>query len=68
MVEQGFKHGDVVALYMWNRPEYVCTWLGCAKVRQEWFCIFILSYFFVELLFHHFIQTVKMMIVILLMP
>lgn len=32
MVKQGFKHGDVVALYMWNRPEYVCTWLGCAKV------------------------------------
>ncbi|XP_068234589.1 long-chain fatty acid transport protein 4-like [Palaemon carinicauda] len=32
MVEQGFKHGDNIALYMFNRPEYVCIWLGCAKV------------------------------------
>lgn len=32
MTEQGFKHGDSIALYMHNRPEYVCTWLGCAKV------------------------------------
>lgn len=32
MVEQGYKHGDTVALFMQNRPEYVCTWLGCAKV------------------------------------
>ncbi|XP_045610961.1 long-chain fatty acid transport protein 4 [Procambarus clarkii] len=32
MVEQGYKHGDTVALFMHNRPEYVCIWLGCAKV------------------------------------
>lgn len=28
----GFKKGDIVALYMENRPEYVATWLGLAKL------------------------------------
>lgn len=32
MVSDGYKHGDTVALFMMNQPEYVCTWLGCAKV------------------------------------
>ncbi|MPC34882.1 Long-chain fatty acid transport protein 1 [Portunus trituberculatus] len=31
MVSEGYKHGDTVALFMMNQPEYVCTWLGCAK-------------------------------------
>lgn len=33
MVAEGYKHGDTVALFMTNRPEYVATWLGCAKVN-----------------------------------
>ncbi|KAK4297266.1 hypothetical protein Pmani_030308 [Petrolisthes manimaculis] len=32
LVDRGFQKGDSVALFMQNRPEYVCTWLGCAKV------------------------------------
>eukprot|EP00092_Neocalanus_flemingeri_P036124 GFUD01039329.1.p1 GENE.GFUD01039329.1~~GFUD01039329.1.p1 ORF type:complete len:650 (-),score=172.75 GFUD01039329.1:557-2506(-) len=28
----GFKHGDTLALFMENRPEYVGLWLGCTKV------------------------------------
>ncbi|XP_063871974.1 long-chain fatty acid transport protein 1-like [Scylla paramamosain] len=32
MVSEGYKHGDTVALFMMNQPEYICTWLGCAKV------------------------------------
>jgi fatty-acyl-CoA synthase len=28
----GLGRGDVVALLMENRPEYVCTWLGLAKI------------------------------------
>ncbi|XP_067001452.2 long-chain fatty acid transport protein 4 isoform X2 [Anabrus simplex] len=28
----GYEKGDVVALYMGNRPEYVCIWLGLAKI------------------------------------
>lgn len=31
-IEQGIGKGDVVALLMFNRPEYVATWLGLAKV------------------------------------
>ena len=27
-----YKKGDVIALYMENRPEYVGTWLGLAKI------------------------------------
>lgn len=30
-IEAGLKKGDVVALLMLNRPEYVMTWLGLAK-------------------------------------
>ena len=33
MVSEGYKHGDTVALFMMNQPEYVCIWLGCAKVK-----------------------------------
>lgn len=29
---QGFKRGDVVALLMSNRPEFVLTWLGLSKI------------------------------------
>ncbi|XP_054282944.1 long-chain fatty acid transport protein 1-like [Macrosteles quadrilineatus] len=30
--EAGFAKGDVVAVMMHNCPEYVCTWLGLAKL------------------------------------
>lgn len=29
---QGFKKGDTVALLLESRPEYVCIWLGLAKI------------------------------------
>lgn len=29
---QGLKKGDTVALFMTNRPDYVCCWIGLAKV------------------------------------
>lgn len=29
---RGFVHGDSVALFMENRPEYIGLWLGCTKV------------------------------------
>jgi acyl-CoA synthetase (AMP-forming)/AMP-acid ligase II len=29
---KGLKVGDAVALMMDNRPEYVCVWLGLAKI------------------------------------
>ena len=28
----GFQKGDAIALLMENRPEYVATWLGLAKI------------------------------------
>ena len=28
----GYKKGDSVALFMENRPEYIATWLGFAKI------------------------------------
>jgi fatty-acyl-CoA synthase len=31
-VSIGLKQGDVVALLMDNRPEFVWTWLGLAKI------------------------------------
>jgi fatty-acyl-CoA synthase len=31
-LEQGLGHGDVVALLMENRPEYLATWAGLAKL------------------------------------
>uniref|UniRef100_H2ZMB7 long-chain-fatty-acid--CoA ligase n=2 Tax=Ciona savignyi TaxID=51511 RepID=H2ZMB7_CIOSA len=30
--EQGFKHGDVVAIFADNRPEYIALWLGLSKI------------------------------------
>ena len=32
LLDAGFKHGDSVALFMENRPEYIGLWLGCTKV------------------------------------
>jgi acyl-CoA synthetase (AMP-forming)/AMP-acid ligase II len=29
---RGIKQGDVVALYMENKPEFIMTWLGIAKI------------------------------------
>lgn len=31
-LEQGYKAGDSVALFMENRPEYVAVWYGLAKI------------------------------------
>lgn len=28
----GYKKGDVVALFLENKPEYVCIWLGLSKL------------------------------------
>jgi hypothetical protein len=33
--KQGLKKGDSVSLFMENRPEYVCMWLGLCKVRRR---------------------------------
>uniref|UniRef100_A0A146LH94 Very long-chain fatty acid transport protein n=1 Tax=Lygus hesperus TaxID=30085 RepID=A0A146LH94_LYGHE len=30
--ETGFKKSDVIGLMMSNRPEFICTWLGLAKL------------------------------------
>ena len=30
--EEGYQKGDVVALLMENRPEYICFWLGLSKI------------------------------------
>lgn len=30
--QQNFVKGDTVAIFMENRPEYICIWLGLAKV------------------------------------
>jgi len=32
LLAAGFKHGQTIALFMENRPEYVGTWLGCSKI------------------------------------
>ncbi|MCL4128833.1 UNVERIFIED_CONTAM: hypothetical protein GTU68_057669 [Idotea baltica] len=32
LIEKGFKRQQSVSLFMENRPEFVATWLGCAKV------------------------------------
>lgn len=29
---KGFKAGDIVGLFMENRPEFVCIWLGLSKI------------------------------------
>ena len=31
-LNEGFEKGDTVAVFMENRPEFVCTWLGLAKI------------------------------------
>ena len=31
-LEQGFQKGDTIALFMFNRPEYVVIWMGLAKI------------------------------------
>ncbi|KAL7036209.1 hypothetical protein ACKWTF_008743 [Chironomus riparius] len=31
-IQNGFKHGDKVALLMENRPEFVAIWLGLSKI------------------------------------
>jgi len=31
-LEEGYNKGDTVAVFMENRPEFVCTWLGLSKV------------------------------------
>jgi hypothetical protein len=33
--DAGIKKSDNVALFMENRPEYVCTWLGLCKVSEN---------------------------------
>lgn len=30
--ELGYRKGDVVALFLENRPEFVCLWLGLSKL------------------------------------
>uniref|UniRef100_A0A8C7ZJV6 Arachidonate--CoA ligase n=1 Tax=Oryzias sinensis TaxID=183150 RepID=A0A8C7ZJV6_9TELE len=35
LLERGFREGDVVALFMENRAQYVGLWLGMAKVGIE---------------------------------
>ena len=32
LYEAGFRQNDVVAIFMENRPEFVCIWMGMAKV------------------------------------
>ena len=32
LLSAGFRHGDSVALFMENKPEYIGLWLGCTKV------------------------------------
>jgi len=29
---QGYKKGDTIGLFMENRPEYICIWLGLSKI------------------------------------
>jgi len=31
-LKEGFEKGDTVAVFMENRPEFVCTWLGLSKI------------------------------------
>ena len=32
LLSAGVRHGDSVALFMENKPEYIGLWLGCTKV------------------------------------
>mgnify|MGYP006102519191 FL=1 len=36
-LSSGFKRGDIVALFMTNRIEYICMWLGLAKIGKNFF-------------------------------
>jgi acyl-coenzyme A synthetase/AMP-(fatty) acid ligase len=31
---QGYQKGDTVCLFMGNRPEYACVWLGLGRVSR----------------------------------
>ena len=31
-LQEGYSKGDTIAVFMENRPEFVCTWLGLAKI------------------------------------
>lgn len=35
LLQRGFKEGDVIALFMENRSQYVGLWLGMAKIGVE---------------------------------
>ena len=35
----GFSKGDSVALFMSNRPEFVCIWLGLSKIGKFSDCL-----------------------------
>jgi len=39
--EQGYVKGDKIGILMENRVEYVCLWLGLAKVMQFPFNFFL---------------------------
>ena len=30
--EQGFKHGDIISIFVENRPEFVALWLGLSRI------------------------------------
>ena len=30
--EAGYRKGDIICLFMENRPEFVCLWLGLSKI------------------------------------
>jgi solute carrier family 27 fatty acid transporter 1/4 len=32
LLENGYQRDDVIALFMESRPEFVCFWLGMAKI------------------------------------
>jgi len=55
--QREFTKGDSVAIYMENRPEYVCLWLGLAKVRHS---LLFAPYFFDEItnsMFHRLVSS-----------
>ena len=33
-LSEGFVKGDKVAVFMANRPEFVCVWLGLSKIGR----------------------------------
>ena len=30
--ENGYRKGDVISIFMENRPEFICLWLGLSKI------------------------------------